>query len=219
MRLALFDLDHTLIDFDSGLAWTRFLVARGTLPADAEELYLGYARQYVAGTLDIHAMHRATMAPLSAHPLAVLQAWAQEFGDAMAPRLRPDMQSLVRGHLDAGDLCAVVTATDRLVSAPFARLFGIAHLVATEPEIVQGHVTGGIVGQPCFRGHKVTRVAQWLAGLGPGVPAQVDGFDESWFYSDSISDLPLLQAVTHPVAVRPDPQLRALATQHRWRMT
>jgi len=215
MRLALFDLDHTLIDFDSGMAWTRFLAARGVLPPTAEDLYLGYARQYVAGTLDIHAMHRATMLPLAAHPLPVLQGWAGEFRDAMAPRLRPDMQALVQGHLAAGDLCAIVTATDRLVAAPFAQLFGVPHLVATEPEIVDGRVTGAIVGEPCYRGHKVTRVAQWLATLGPGTPA-LDGFAESWFYSDSVSDLPLLQVVTHPVAVRPDPHLRAHAEQRRW---
>lgn len=218
MKLALFDLDHTLIPFDSGLAWTRFLAARGVLPASAEEIYLGYARQYVAGTLDIHAMHRANMAPLLPHPVKVLEAWAREFEAAMAPRLPGPMQALVRRHLEAGDLCAIVTATERLIAAPFARLFGVPHLVATEAAVVDGRLTGAMRGPPCFRGHKVERVAAWLASLAPpeGQARTLDGFAQSWFYSDSISDLPLLQAVTHPVAVQPDARLRAHALASAW---
>jgi HAD superfamily hydrolase (TIGR01490 family) len=160
-------------------------------------------------------MHRAAVLPLAVYELPVLQGWADEFRDAMAPRLLPPMQALVQGHLQAGDLCAIVTATDRLVAAPFAQLFGVPHLVATEPEIVDGRLTGDIAGEPCFREHKVTRVARWLAGLGAGTPT-LQGFGQSWFYSDSISDLPLLEAVTHPVAVRPDARLRALAEQRGW---
>jgi HAD superfamily hydrolase (TIGR01490 family) len=217
MRLALFDLDHTLIDFDSGLAWTRFLVARGLLPAHSESVYLGYARQYVAGTLDIRAMHRAGLEPLLQHPLEELQGWAHEFQAAMAPRLPQDMLALVRAHLQAGDLCAIVTATERLVSEPFARLFGVPHLVATEAQVVDGWLTGDMRGEPCFREHKVTRVAQWLAG-GFQPALALAAFEETWFYSDSVSDLPLLQAVSHPVAVRPDERLRAHALAQAWRM-
>jgi len=221
MKLALFDLDHTLIPFDSGLAWTRFLAARGVLPANAEEIYLGYARQYVAGTLDIHALHRAAMAPLAVHPLPTLQAWAREFEASMAARVPPDMLALVQAHQRAGDLCAIVTATTRLVAEPFARLFGVPHLVATEAVQVAGHLTGAIEGQPCFRGNKVDRVVAWLAGeKGPALPdAQartLGAFTQSWFYSDSFSDLPLLQAVTHPVAVQPDARLRAHALASGW---
>ena len=215
MRLALFDLDHTLIPFDSGLAWTRFLAARGVLPAAAEDRYLAYCHQYVAGTLDIHAMFRAGVLPLARHPRPLLQAWAREFEATMAPRLPADMRALVQRHQGAGDLCAVVTATERLVAEPFARLFGIGHLVATEGALRDGHYTGEIAGEPCFRSHKITRVEQWLAQLAPG-GAGLAAFDASWFYSDSISDLPLLQAVSNPVAVRPDERLRAHAVQQGW---
>ena len=217
MKLALFDLDHTLIPFDSGLAWTRFLVARGRLAADAEATYLGYARQYVAGTLDIRAMHRAGLAPLLHHPLEELQGWAREFEAAMAPRLPPAMQALVRRHLDAGDLCAIVTATTRLVSEPFARLFGVPHLVATEAEVLNNRLTGAIEGEPCFCELKVSRVTQWLAE-GMRQPLALADFAETWFYSDSVSDLPLLQAVTHPVAVRPDERLRVHALARGWQL-
>lgn len=214
MRLALFDLDHTLIPFDSGMAWTQFLVEAGVLPADAEAAYLAYCHQYVAGTLDIRAMHRASMLPLTRFPLASIHEWAADFGAAMAPRIPPDMRALVRSHQDAGDLCAIVTATERFIAEPFARRFGIDHLMATEAAIgPEGRFTGEIDGEPCFRDHKVNHVDAWLARRGESLAS----FDETWFYSDSASDLPLLQAVSHPVAVRPDPRLQAHATKAGWR--
>ncbi len=215
MKLALFDLDHTLIPFDSGLAWTRFLIHRGVLPASAEETYLGHARQYVAGTLDMRAMHYAGVAPLAAFERPVLDGWAREFEATMAPRIPAAMRELVRAHQDAGDLCAIVTATTRLVAAPFARLFGVSHLIATEAATADGRLTGGIEGEPCFRQHKVTHVTHWLATAFEPSPG-LHEFDQSWFYSDSVSDLPLLEAVSHPVAVRPDERLLAHALQHGW---
>ncbi len=222
MRLALFDLDHTLIPFDSGMAWTRFLVARGVLPAAAEETYLAYCRQYVAGTLDIHAMHRASVAPLARFARTLLAQWTLEFEATMRERVPADMQGLVQRHLDAGDLCALVTATTRFIAEPFARLFGLAHVIATEAATVdgtpQGALSGAIEGLPCFREHKVTRVRQWLMQQGPGGPTDLDGFERSWFYSDSTSDLPLLNVVSDPVAVRPDAHLRQHAVRSGWRI-
>jgi HAD superfamily hydrolase (TIGR01490 family) len=219
MKLALFDLDHTLIPFDSGLTWIRFLTRRGALGPDTEASYLGYARQYMAGTLDIHAMHRAMLAPLTRFARAELAAWALEYEATMAPRVPAEMRALVQAHLDAGDLCAIVTATERLVAQPFARLFGVPHLVATEAATVDGSadgaLTGEMAGEPCYRAHKITRVQRWLAQ--DFEPARtLQSFEQSWFYSDSASDLPLLQAVTHPVAVRPDEKLLAHARQQGW---
>lgn len=166
MKLALFDLDHTLIPFDSGMAWTRFLVARGVLPPDAERVYLAHCQQYVAGTLDIRAMHRASMLPLACFPHASLMQWADEFEAQMASQVPLAMRTLVRSHQDAGDLCVIVTATTRLIAEPFARLFGVAHVVATEAAMAQGAFTGEILGEPCYREHKVSRVDQWLAQQG-----------------------------------------------------
>lgn len=220
MKLALFDLDHTLIPFDSGMAWTHFLVGRGVLPPDADETYLDYCRQYVAGTLDIHAMHAASVAPLGRFPRPLLRQWLAEFEAAMQPRLPAGMRALVQGHVAAGDLCAVVTATTRFIAEPFARLFGVPHVVATEAATADGTpdgaLTGLIDGQPCFREHKVTRVADWLAGRPAAEGANLASFEQSWFYSDSASDLPLLRAVTHPVAVRPDARLRDIAERSGW---
>jgi len=222
LRLALFDLDHTLIPFDSGMAWTQFLVGRGMLPPNAEETYLDYCRQYVAGTLDIHAMHFASVAPLARVPRALLAQWASEFEQALRTRVPADTRALVQRHLDAGDLCAVVTATTRFIAEPCARLFGVPYVVATEAATVDGTpdglLTGAIDGLPCFREHKVTRVRQWLAQQAPGGATDLDAFERSWFYSDSTSDLPLLSAVSDPVAVRPDVRLREHALQAGWRV-
>ncbi len=216
MRLALFDLDHTLIAFDSGMAWTRWLVREGAFDDSAEARYLGFCHQYVAGTLDIHAMVRANLLPLAAFEPAQLARWRQRFEREIAAQLPDDaMRARVAHHQGSGDLCAVVTATERLVAEPFARAFGIEHLVATEGVMLNGRPTGEIDGLPCFREHKPTRVQQWLAGSNTA-PDTIAAFDESFFYSDSINDLPLLEAVTHPVAVRPDARLRALAQSRGW---
>jgi HAD superfamily hydrolase (TIGR01490 family) len=215
-RLALFDLDHTLIPFDSGMAWTRFLVREGALDGEAAARYLGFCRQYVAGTLDIHAMVRANLLPLVAFEAEQLAQWRQGFEREIAAQLSVDaMRARVAHHQGRGDLCAVVTATERLVAEPFARAFGIAHLVATEGVMIDGRPTGEIAGLPCFREHKLTRVQAWLAGLNTA-PDTIAAFHESFFYSDSINDLPLLEAVTHPVVVRPDERLRALAQARGW---
>lgn len=219
MNLALFDLDHTLIPFDSGMAWTQFLISAGVLPPSAEAEYLGYCRQYIDGTLDIHAMHRATVAPLSRFPRALLAQWGREFELRVAERVPEPMRTLVQQHVEAGDLCAIVTATTRFVAEPFARLFGVPHLLATEAasrgDTPDGALTGEIAGLPCYREHKRDRVVQWLAQRGAG---PLDAFERSWFYSDSASDLPLLQAVSDPVAVRPDPRLLSHARQLGWRV-
>jgi HAD superfamily hydrolase (TIGR01490 family) len=214
-RLALFDLDHTLIPFDSGMAWTRFLVREGALDEEAEARYLDFCHQYVAGTLDIHSMVRANLLPLAAFEPPQVKLWRARFEQEIAARLPAAMGELVARHRARGDLCVVVTATDRLVAEPFARAFGIEHLIATEGVMIDGRPTGEIDGLPCFREHKLTRVQGWLAALSTD-PDTIAAFDESFFYSDSINDRPLLEAVTHPVAVRPDVRLRTLAQARGW---
>lgn len=218
--LALFDLDHTLIPFDSGMAWTKFLVERGVLSADAQARYLACCHQYVAGTLDIHEMHRACLQPLLRHPRAMLALWLREFEASIAPMLPAGSRELLRRHSDAGDLCVIVTATERFIAEPFARQFGVAHLVATEAATLDGlpdsALTGEIDGEPCYREHKVTLVNRWLARRPAGWPTSIVGFATSWFYSDSLSDLALLGAVTNPVVVRADERLRAHARAAGW---
>jgi HAD superfamily hydrolase (TIGR01490 family) len=212
MKLALFDLDHTLIPFDSGMAWTRFLIARGILPPDAESVYLGYCQQYLAGTLDIRELHQVSVAPLARFGLAVLRQWAAEFEVEMAPQLPESMRALVREHQDAGHLCAIVTATTWLIAEPFGRLFGVPDVLATQSLVVNDALDGAIDGDPCFGAHKLMHVKRWLAARG----LSFEALEQSWFYSDSISDLPLLGSVSDPVAVCPDARLRALALDAGW---
>ncbi len=214
MNLALFDLDNTLLACDSDYEWGQYLVDRGVLGrAEYEAQNAAFYEQYKAGTLDIHEFLGFALRPLAEHTPQDLERWHADF---MAARIRPAMgapaRALVRRHLDAGDLCAVVTATNSFVTAPIAREFGVAHLVATEPERLAGRFTGRVAGVPCFKDGKIARVESWLAGEG----RRLQDFAQSTFYSDSHNDLPLLERVTHPVAVDPDEVLAAEAGRRGW---
>lgn len=210
--LALFDLDHTLIPFDSGMAWVRFLVGRGVLGPEAEAAYLAFAHRYLDGTLDIRAMHRAVLAPLLGHPRARLDAWAHEYQAEMAERIPPEMRMLVACHRKAGHLLAIVTATTRLVAGVYGPLFGVPAVLCSETQADGDRYTGEIEGEPCYRELKLDHVRRWLAGQG----LALDSVARSYFYSDSSGDLALLQAVSDPVAVRPDAALRREAERRGW---
>lgn len=213
MRLALFDLDHTLLPFDSGMAWTRHVIAQGMLGPGYAEDYLAACKHHVAGALDIHALHRHLIAPLAALPRERIEAELADFRDALVERVPAAAQALVQRHLEANDTCVLVTATTRPIAQAIAPLFGIGTVLATEPAIdAQGRWTGEVDGEPCFRERKRGHVDRWLASHGTTL-AKVD---RSWFYSDSIYDVALLEAVTDPVAVRPDIRLREHAIAHSW---
>jgi HAD superfamily hydrolase (TIGR01490 family) len=214
MRLALFDLDNTLLAGDSDYEWGQFLVDRGVLPREEYEAQnAAFFGQYKAGTLDIHEYLGFALRPLAAHAPQDLARWREEFMRArILPMITPAARALVRRHLEAGELCAIVTATNSFVTAPIAREFGVPHLIATEPETADGRFTGRVAGTPCFREGKIRRVDEWLASLG----RRLEDFAESRFYSDSHNDLPLLERVRRPVAVDPDPQLAAEAARRGW---
>ena len=213
MQIALFDLDHTLIPFDSGSLFTRHLAALGALDADFEPRYLAYCRRYAQGTVDMLEMHRFTVSALGAHEPARLAGWLRDFRAVIAPGVTPAARELVDAHRAAGHACALVTATTRFVAEAFGEVFGFEDVLATEPEVAaDGRYTGEIVGLACFREQKIAHVGAWLARRG----ATWADVDRSWFYSDSINDLPLLLAVTDPVVVDPDPLLRAEASARGW---
>jgi HAD superfamily hydrolase (TIGR01490 family) len=216
MNLALFDLDNTLLAGDSDYEWGQFLVDRGVLDgAEYEAQNREYYEQYVAGTLDIHEFLGFALRPLARHEPEDLARWHADFMcTRVLPMIGAGARALVARHADAGDLCAIVTATNSFVTRPIATEFGISHLIATEPEAVNGRFTGRVAGTPCFREGKVERVGDWLASLGTGLRS----FATSTFYSDSHNDLPLLEQVTRPVAVDPDPQLEAEAGRRGWRV-
>ena len=213
-NLVLFDLDNTLLTGDSDFEWAQFLIAKGVLDREVHEARnQQFSDDYNAGTLDIQAFLDFQLAPLSRHSREELDAWHDEY---MATFIRPMIgataRALVRRHLDEGSLCAVVTATNSFVTGPIVREFGVAHLLATIPAQEGGRFTGRPRGTPAFRAGKVERVEDWLESLGLWWGA----FGQSWFYSDSHNDLPLMSKVTHPVAVDPDEILHKHARAAGW---
>lgn len=212
MNLALFDLDNTLLAGDSDFEWAQFLIEQGVLDREVYEAQnQAFFDQYKAGTLDIHAFLDFQLKPLSRHPRKVLDQW---HGEYMKQKIRPMIRDSARALVDKhrGDVRVLITATNSFVTAPIARLFGIEHLIATEPEHRDGEFTGGVTGVPCFKAGKPRRLEAWLAARGENLHS----FEQSWFYSDSHNDLPLLELVSRPVAVDPDATLRAHAVARGW---
>jgi HAD superfamily hydrolase (TIGR01490 family) len=214
MNLVLFDLDNTLLAGDSDFEWAQFLIAQGVLDREVHEAKnLEFYQHYQAGTLDIGAFLDFQLAPLARHPREELDRWHRQF---MTTRIRPFIgapaRELVRRHLAEDSLVAVVTATNSFVTGPIAREFGIAHLIATIPAQANGRFTGQPRGTPSFKAGKIERVEAWLESMG----LWWGSFAQSWFYSDSHNDLPLLEKVSQPVAVDPDETLRRHAERLDW---
>jgi HAD superfamily hydrolase (TIGR01490 family) len=218
MNLALFDLDNTLLAGDSDFEWAQFLISKGAVDRELQEAKnIQFYEQYKAGTLDIYEFLGFQLAPLARHPRAELDAWHREYVERhIRPIMTAPAKALVQRHLAAGDLCAVVTATNSFVTGAIAREFGIPHLIGTiaAVDVENGAFSGAPTGMPSFREGKIARVDSWLESLG----LWWGSFAESFFYSDSHNDLPLMGKVTTPVAVDPDDKLRAHAEQMGWKI-
>ena len=214
MDLVLFDLDNTLLAGDSDFEWAQFLIEHGVLDRELfEAKNLAFYEQYKMGTLDIHEFLDFQLKPLSRHARRELEGWhAQFMHSRVSAMMGQPARDLVARHRDAGDVCVIITATNSFVTAPIARAFGVEHLIATEPEHKDGEFTGQVSGVPSFREGKITRLESWMAQRG----WDWGSFAASWFYSDSLNDLPLLGKVSYPVAVDPDATLRAHAEKQSW---
>lgn len=217
MKLALFDLDGTLIAGDSDHAFGEFMVTQGWAEGELhrrrnDEFY----RQYLAGCLDIaEYIDFSTRAWRERGLDEQLAVSARFMAEVMAPQLLPAARALLDLHRAAGDLVAIVTATNEFITRPIADALGVEHLLAVELERgVDGMATGRIRGVPSFREGKIERVHDWLAGLGQ----RLSDVEHSVFYSDSTNDLPLLEIVSEPVATNPSPALEAIALQRGWRI-
>ena len=211
LRLAIFDLDNTLLAGDSDYAWGHFLVAKGIVDRDYyQQENERFYREYQSKTLDIHDYQRFVLAPLIAMGWAEHSVLHQEFMATVVTEMRlPKADVLIQQHRDQGDQLLIITATNRLTAGPIGPWLGIDTVLATEPEIVDGKLTGRILGTPCFQEGKITRLQQWLTQQ-KVTPTQMT------FYSDSINDLPLLEYADQPVAVDPDDRLQAHARQQGW---
>lgn len=211
MTLALFDLDHTLLKGDSDYQWGQFLIGKGLVePEQYAAANLYFFEQYKQGVLDIHAYSAFAFEPLSEHSMAELAVLHREFMiSVIQPLITDAARQLVEQHREQGHTLMVITATNSFITRPIVEAFGIPHLLATEPKVVNGRYTREIDGIPCFQAGKVTRLQQWLE-------TSAETLSGSYFYSDSRNDLPLLEMVDHPIAVDPDDTLRAIATDKRW---
>ncbi len=215
-KIALFDLDHTLVPFDSDYEWNEFTITLGWRNGDEfQRQNTVFFEQYKAGTLDLHEYVRfATQAIRDQGATNSIAAQASFMCAVVQKGIKKQALELVQGHRAAGAEVVIVTATNEFVTRPIADAFGVENLIAVELDRdADGLLTGEIRGTPSFREGKVTRVTEWLADRGldwTGV--------ETWFYSDSMNDLPLLEKATHPVATNPDARLRTLAQTRGWRI-
>ncbi|PZP21763.1 HAD family hydrolase [Pseudomonas kuykendallii] len=211
MRLALFDLDNTLLGGDSDHAWGDWLCARGILDGIAYKARNdAFYQDYLAGRLDIQTYLNFSLEILGRSEMQQLADWHLEFmEECIEPIILPKGEALLAEHRAAGDKLLIITATNRFVTQPIAARLGVETLLATECEMADGRYTGRTTDVPCFKEGKVTRLNRWLAENGLDL-------SDSAFYSDSMNDLPLLEQVTRPVAVDPDPTLRAEAERRGW---
>ena len=211
VHLAIFDLDNTLLAGDSDYLWGKFLAGRGIVDAEFyEQENQRFYDEYKAGELDIFEFLAFSLKPLSEQSPATLASLHRDFmAECIRPIITPAARQLLARHRDNGDILLIITATNRFITAPIAEELAVPNLLATDPEMVDGHYTGRVAGIPCYREGKVERLRYWLQQTGYNLA-------ESWFYSDSHNDLPLLELVTHPVAVDPDETLANHATAKGW---
>jgi HAD superfamily hydrolase (TIGR01490 family) len=214
LNLALFDLDNTILAGDSDYNWSRFLIQEGYLDGaiHAEKNEKFYA-DYKAGTLDIYAFVEFQFKPLARNCRTVLNQLLKKYvEEVIKPMITEKARALVKRHQNEGDLIIVITATNSFITKPIAELFGIENLIGTDPEEKEGEFTGKVSGLPSFKEGKVTRLEAWLKGKNLSLAS----FEKSYFYSDSHNDLPLMQKVTHPVAVDSDDVLSEYAKSKGW---
>lgn len=211
MRLALFDLDNTLLGGDSDHAWGDYLCRRGILdPVAYKARNDAFYQDYLNGMLNNADYLNFSMEIFGRTDMAQLDEWHRDYmRDCIEPIILPKAEALLAQHRAAGDKLLIITATNRFVTAPIAKRLGVDTLLATECEMFDGRYTGRSTDIPCFREGKVTRLQRWLEENGMSL-------EGSYFYSDSMNDLPLLEQVTHPVAVDPDPNLQAEAARRGW---
>lgn len=209
MKLAAFDLDNTLLAGDSDYAWGQYLVARGHVDADhyARANQQFYA-DYQAGNLDIHAYAEFAMGTMGRIDPSILNQLREDFIRDELPRMvAPGARALLQAHRDNGAEIVIITATNTYITRPIAQALGVPNLIGTEPEFEQQRMTGRIQGTPCFQAGKITKLKAWLAERAPRT---------TWFYSDSVNDLPLLEHADHPVVVDPCPRLLQIAQERQW---
>jgi len=211
MTLAIFDLDHTLINEDSDYLWGKYLVDNHIVEPDYykkknEQFY----EDYQTGTLDIEKYLDFSLRPLTEHTMDQLHDWRQHFvKSVIEPIIAKKTPQLIQKHKDLGHTLIIVSATNRFVTEPIAQLLGIPNLLSTEPEVIDNQYTGKYIGIPTFKEGKIKALNEWMKNNNHNL-------DGSYFYSDSINDLPLLEITANPIVVSPDERLKAISLKNNW---
>jgi len=216
MKLAIFDLDNTLLAGDSDYEWGNFLAAKGIVnPEQHRRDNDRFYEQYQQNKLDIYEYQRFVLTPLMNLDSQQLNELHNEFMTShINPLLQTKANALIQQHQAQGDTLLVITATNHFIASPIVNLLGIPHLLATTPEVIDGHFTGNIIGDPCFQDGKIRRLERWLQEQKATSPAH--SYDSTTFYSDSMNDAPLLKYVDKAIAVDPDEALAKLANSRSW---
>ena len=212
MSLAMFDLDNTLIGGDSDYLWGEFLCEKGIIEdtASFQKMNEYFYQQYEVGKLDIYAWAEFSFKVLTEYSIDELNDLRQTFiHQKIKPIFLDKAQSCINQHKENGDTVLVITASNTFITAPIAEMYGINHLLATEPEFKDGRFTGKVSGVPCFQSGKIDNLMPWIEKHNKNLKG-------SYFYSDSHNDLPLLELVDNPVAINGDPRLTSTANKNGW---
>jgi len=215
-KLAIFDLDNTLLAGDSDHAWGEYLCHAGLVDAEAHrQRNDAFYQQYKQGVLDMNEYCEFAIAPVVGLPVTRLtELHAAFMTEFVEPMLQASAQKLIDDHKAAGDICLIVTATNRFITGPIADRLGIEHLIATDLAHTAGVLTGKIDGKPCFQAGKIGKLQSWLDARNDASLSMQNAV----FYSDSFNDIPLLEVVGEAVAVDPDERLRQHAREQGWRI-
>ncbi|MBS3779623.1 MAG: HAD family hydrolase [Desulfovermiculus sp.] len=210
MVLAIFDLDSTLLNGDSDHAWGEFIAEKGLVGRKYQEENDRFYQDYLAGRLDVTAYIEFMVQPLLSLDIDQLEELRQEFIQTRIQPMRlPKAEALLADHRRQGRTLIIITSTTRIITEPIARLLGVEHLLATDLEVKNRYLTGKLSGIPCFGPNKVIKLQEWMQATG-------NSLEDSYCYSDSHTDLPLLELVEHPVAVDPDQALEHTARSRDW---
>ncbi len=213
MTLAIFDLDHTLINGDSDYLWGEYMVEKGIVEEqEYRQRNLVFYQDYQRGKLDNDTYLAFALEPLTRYSLDELYAWRADFIEQwIRPIIVGGAEGLLRKHREEGHELLIISATNLFITEPIAALFGVPTILSTEPEIVDNRYTGRYLGTPTYQQGKVIVLEAWLAETGHDLVG-------SYFYSDSINDLALLERVENPVVVHPDAELKSIAEKRDWRI-
>ena len=213
MALAIFDLDHTLLNGDSDYLWGEYMVANKIVDADVyQRENKAFLDDYLRGDLDNEVYLKFALKPLTQYPIDRLHAWRSDYvSHWIKPIVAKGTQALLDKHRAQGDELIIISATNLFITAPIAELLGIDEILSTEPEIIDNQYTGRYLGTPTFKEGKVTVLNEWLKNSNHSL-------NNSYFYSDSINDLPLLEQVSIPIVVNPDDKLSIVAQSRNWQI-